>query len=153
VLCTVFHRLHCTQLAMRSLQPADFFTSEAILRTCRHTQTVAKCVPCRWSILYLFVVREENKMYNILFISLSHVLLFYIKNFISCSWNCSWELWHSGARGQVHKISQIIWTKIKSCNIKKFFLHVKRAIFHIIFFYRTPIGQDIYPFNISCCNI
>ena len=34
-----------TQLAMRSLRPEHFFTSEVVLRTWGPTQTVAKCVP------------------------------------------------------------------------------------------------------------
>ena len=45
-----------TQLAMRSLRPEQFSTSEVVLRTCGPTQTVAKYVPYRWSIQYLFVL-------------------------------------------------------------------------------------------------
>ena len=48
------------QLAMRSLCPEHFVTSEVVLHTCGPTQTVAKCVAYRWSIHYLFVLKEEN---------------------------------------------------------------------------------------------
>ena len=47
---------------MRSLR-----TSEVVLDTCGPTQTVAKYVPYRWSIKYLFVLRGANKMICILF--------------------------------------------------------------------------------------
>ena len=51
-----------TQLAMRSLRPEDFSTSEVVLHTCGPTQIVAKYVPYRWSIKYSFVLRGANKM-------------------------------------------------------------------------------------------
>ena len=50
-----------TQLAIRSLRPEHFSTSEVVLHTCGPTQTVAKYVPYRWSIKYLFVWKGAKK--------------------------------------------------------------------------------------------
>ena len=47
---------------MRSLRPENFFTSHVVLHTCGPTQTVAKFVPYRGSIQYLFVVRGADKI-------------------------------------------------------------------------------------------
>ena len=56
-------RLHGSiELAMRSFRPEHFSTSEVVLHTCGPTQTVAKYVPYRLSIKYLFVLRGENKI-------------------------------------------------------------------------------------------
>ena len=68
-----------TQLAMRSLNPEHFFASEVVLHTCGPTQTVAKCVPYRWSIQYLFVLRGANKMDYILFTTYN--IVYFIKLF------------------------------------------------------------------------
>ena len=64
-----------TQLAMRSLCREHFFTSEVVLRTWEPNQTVAKCVPYRWSIQYLFGLRGANEMFAYLFIFIILVLL------------------------------------------------------------------------------
>ena len=56
-----------TQLAMRSLRQEEFSTSEVVLHTCGPIQTVAKYVPYRWIIKYLFVLRGANKMNYVLF--------------------------------------------------------------------------------------
>ena len=63
--CTAFHFAGSsdkekTQLAMRSLRPEHFSTSEVVLHTCGPTQTVAKCV--LWSIKYLFMLRGAYKI-------------------------------------------------------------------------------------------
>ena len=55
-----------SQLAMRSLRPEHFFTSEKVLRTWGPTKTVAKCVPYRSSIQYLFMLSGANKIDYIL---------------------------------------------------------------------------------------
>ena len=60
---SLFQEISYTQLAMRSLRPEDFSTSELVLHTFGPTQTVAKCVPHRWSIQYLFVLRGANNVY------------------------------------------------------------------------------------------
>ena len=65
-----------TQLAMRALRPEHFFTSEVVLRTWEPTQAVAKCVPYRWRIQYLIVLRGENKMEYNLFMTLLSQHLF-----------------------------------------------------------------------------
>ena len=67
-----------TQLAMRSLRPEQFSTSEVVLRTCGPTQTVAKYVPYRWSIQYLFVLRGANKMDYVLFKTIQRNNIFII---------------------------------------------------------------------------
>ena len=51
-----------TQLAMRSLRPEYFFTSKMVLHTCGPSQAVAKCVPYRLIIEYIFVLRGANKI-------------------------------------------------------------------------------------------
>ena len=133
---------------MRSLCLEHFFTSEVVLRTWRPTQTVAKCFPYRWSIQYLFVLRGANKM-DFCFFKFTAMNIFVLCLHF-CYYNCSWELLKFAHRWQVHKILKLVLTKLKSWKLITFFLHVKRAIFHNIFFYWNLIGQDIYPFNVSC---
>ena len=56
-----------TQLAMRSLRPEHFSTSEVVLHTCGPSQNAAKYVLYRRSIIYLFVLRGANKIAFVLF--------------------------------------------------------------------------------------
>ena len=69
----IFNRYWCSQLAMRSLCPEHFSTLEVVLHTCGPIQTVAKYVPYRWSINYLFVLRGANKMYYVLFKTIHYI--------------------------------------------------------------------------------
>ena len=56
-----------------------FFTSEVVLHTSGPTQTVAKCIPYRWNIQHLFVLKGANKMHYILFMTLTGTIyLLYI---------------------------------------------------------------------------
>ena len=104
----------CPQLAMRSLRPENFSTSEGVLHTCGPTQTVAKYVSYRWNNKYLFVWREANKMDYVLFKTIHALGLIYYLNCQSSSWNCSWELWDSAHRWRVNIILELILTELKS---------------------------------------
>ena len=55
----------------------------------------------------------------------------------SCRSKWSWEHQNSAHRWLVHKILQ-------SLKVKTFFLHIRSAIFHGIFFFWAPMGQNIY---------
>ena len=76
---SITNHFSLTQLAMRSLRPEHFSTSEVFPHTCGPTQTVAKYMPYRWSIQYLFVLRGENKMGYVLFNTIHNADYFIIK--------------------------------------------------------------------------
>ena len=140
---SLWNRPYLTHLAMRSLRPEDFFTSEVVLHTCGPTQTVAKCVLYRWSIQCLFVLRGANNMYWVIVIYLYFYLIILSVITIIESFQIL------PIDGRYTKYYSWFWENYKIESWKKI-LRSRSAKFHSIFFFRTPVGQDIYPFNFSC---